>query len=72
MNDEPEGREPEDEQHWTLDLPEGATAEDLAASLVREASAIAELDAEAVVYIRRGDNEWLEVTPEMRRERRQR
>jgi hypothetical protein len=52
---------PEPEPHWTMDLPDGATAEDLAASLIRDAEAVCALDA-APVFVRRGDGEWTRVT----------
>jgi len=60
---DPEGEVP---RHWALDLPDGATVEDLAASLTREAEAVAAVDAGSV-FIRRGDGEWIEYTAEDRR-----
>lgn len=62
-------------RHWVLDVEPGSTIEDLAASLVGEAQAIADLQS-CSVHLRRGEpdellhpgeGEWMEVTPEMRR-----
>ena len=70
---QPDGHEPDCPggdcdcgRHWALDLEPGATVEDLAGSLIREAEAVAALDASSV-WIRRGDGPPMEITPEMRR-----
>lgn len=61
--------DPEDERSWVLDLEPGATLEELADSLTREAEAVAALDA-GPVYVRRGETgEWREITAEDRRAR---
>jgi hypothetical protein len=59
--------DPEDERHWTLDLPDGATVEGLAASLTAEAEAVAAMAAGSV-FVRRGDEgPWTEITEQDRR-----
>jgi hypothetical protein len=61
---DPEGEIP---RHWALDLPDGLTVEEVAASLAREAEAVTMVEAGSV-WVRRGDEgPWREVTAAMRR-----
>jgi hypothetical protein len=58
--------EDEAPRHWTLDLPDGLTVEELAGSLAAEAEAVMAMDAGSV-FVRRGDDgPWREITAEMR------
>lgn len=59
-------------RHWALDMPDGATVEGLADSLIREAGAIHALEA-GPIYVRRGEadgeGEWVDAGDEVRRHR---